>query len=119
MLSFPTPKQSTLFPVSTQMDFWEVAEPTQSADSEVSYLTDSPATPHGESGEAPSNGLSLHAAALLAWFRASKDWRSRAEALEAVSLTTPDWNQSIHDLLQAGLVERTGEKRGTRYRAKL
>lgn len=118
VLDFPTPAQPTLFPVAPQMEFWEVAEPTSSPASERSYLTDSPAATYGESHEAPSNGRSQHAVALLSWFRSSTDWRSRAEALDALKFSTPEWNQTIQELLDAGLVERTGEKRGTRYRAK-
>jgi len=80
------------------------------------------ADPHGggKDGEPVQfGGLSQHASALLTWFRTTTDWRSRAEALDPLNFSTPEWNQAIQELLATGLVERTGEKRGTRYRAKL
>jgi hypothetical protein len=95
---FATPPQQTLFPVKEQMGFWEAPQP--------------------KDGNVGSDSLSRFAADLLAWLRKGKDWRSRSEAVEALGLSTSEWNQAIQELLGEGLAERTGEKRGTRYRVK-
>ncbi|HEX4966385.1 MAG TPA: hypothetical protein VF173_36590 [Thermoanaerobaculia bacterium] len=120
ILSFPAPVQPPLFPVSRQVELWEVAEvaePGADKNADRMYLTDRPVL--AEDARPSANGLSIEAQALLTWFRQQTDWRSRADVLENTGFTSADWPQTIQELLEAGLVERTGEKRGTRYRAKL
>ncbi|MFL6197813.1 MAG: MarR family transcriptional regulator, partial [Thermoanaerobaculia bacterium] len=100
---FAPPPQQTLFPMKDQMGLWEAPQPSTATEKD---------------SETGSDGLSRSAADLLAWLRKESDWRSRSEALEALGLSTSEWNQAIQELLAAGLAERKGEKRGTRYRAK-
>lgn len=117
IVPFPLPAQPPLFPVSRQIGLWEVAESGTGPAAARRMIRDAP----GLSEEAPpgSNGLSIAAQALHSWLREQTDWRSRSDVLDNTGLTSADWTQAIRELLDAGLVERAGEKRGTRYRAKI
>ncbi len=53
---------------------------------------------------------------IVAWLSEHPGWHSRAGILAGVDLGPSDWNRVIKKLIEAGEVERTGEKRGTRYR---
>jgi hypothetical protein len=47
------------------------------------------------------------------------DGASKADVLAATGLTDADWNKAIGVLLDRGLVSKSGQKRGTRYHARL
>ena len=68
-----------------------------------------PSPQYGDQGSAE--------AAVLEWLRTRPDWHGRQEILEALALSPSQWNEAIKALVEAGTVERTGAKRGTRYRA--
>jgi very-short-patch-repair endonuclease len=63
---------------------------------------------------AAAGTVANHAAALLAHLGST--WLSRAELLAMVSLSVPQWNLAIHDLVESGRVEARGDKGGRRYR---
>jgi hypothetical protein len=117
VVPFPIPVQPPLFPVSRQVELWEVAEPGTDPTKERMYISDT--SDLSDETLSDSNGLSIAAQALLAWFRQQADWRSRSDVLKNTGFTPSGWPQAVQELLEAGLVERTGEKRGTRYRAKI
>jgi len=50
------------------------------------------------------------------WLSENPGWHARADVIAAVEIDVGDWNRAIEELLASGEVERTGEKRGTRYR---
>jgi len=52
---------------------------------------------------------------VLSWLEDHPGWHARADVLADVGLSDAEWNQAIGDLVASGEVERTGEKRGTRY----
>jgi DNA-binding transcriptional ArsR family regulator len=55
--------------------------------------------------------------AILDFLRAHEGWHAKSNILAAVGLTDSHWNSTIRDLVDRGLVERHGERRGARYRA--
>jgi len=55
--------------------------------------------------------------ALLEWLREHSGWHSPAEIKDALNLDRSIWNRVIRTLVLVGQVERSGEKRGTKYRA--
>jgi uncharacterized membrane protein len=66
---------------------------------------------------APDGGkLSADALAVLTALAALGGWRSKSEILEQSGLPAPRWSRVIGELVDAGRVERQGEKRWVRYR---
>ncbi|QTP56322.1 hypothetical protein HNO51_17510 [Billgrantia sulfidoxydans] len=55
--------------------------------------------------------------AILDFLRAHEGWHAKSNILTAVGLAEKHWNSTIRDLVDRGLVERHGERRGARYRA--
>ena len=55
--------------------------------------------------------------AVLGWLRGHSGWNSPAAVKDSLNLDRSTWNRVIHTLVAVGQVERTGEKRGTKYRA--
>ncbi|HSL83808.1 MAG TPA: type IIL restriction-modification enzyme MmeI, partial [Thermoanaerobaculia bacterium] len=55
---------------------------------------------------------------LLADLRTHPGWHSRADILTRTTLDPTHWLPAITALVNSGAVERTGQKRGTRYRLK-
>ncbi|MGV2931050.1 Eco57I restriction-modification methylase domain-containing protein [Vreelandella venusta] len=55
--------------------------------------------------------------AILDFLRAHEGWHAKSNILVAVGLTDSHWSSTIRDLIDRGLVERHGERRGARYRA--
>lgn len=54
---------------------------------------------------------------LLDYFKAHPEtWLGRGDILKFIKLSTTDWNIQINGLLSTGAVERTGIKKGCRYR---
>ncbi|WP_339331981.1 Eco57I restriction-modification methylase domain-containing protein [Aeromonas caviae] len=58
------------------------------------------------------------AVAILNFLSAHTHWHSKSDVLAATSIKDGQWNTSIAELISSGKVERQGERRGTRYRAK-
>ncbi len=56
--------------------------------------------------------------AVLDYLADHPGWHARSEVLAEVELMDAEWTQAIADLVEAGEVEKKGEKRGTRYRLK-
>ena len=50
------------------------------------------------------------------FLEAHAGWYSKSELLEATGVPTKAWTKAIRRLLDQGLVERKGERRGARYR---
>jgi hypothetical protein len=92
----PEPQQPTLFdldPEPEQEPQRKVAEPT------TPYHPASPPT------------------RLLTWLASNPGWHGKAEILEGSAVEREDWKKAIDGLLEAGKVDREGERRGARYRA--
>jgi hypothetical protein len=69
-------------------------------------------------GRPPKNGAltSTAARAIEAYLHAHPGWHGKAAILEATGVDAGAWNAAIKELLEAGKVERQGEKKGARYR---
>lgn len=52
------------------------------------------------------------------YLQAHPGWHGKAAILEATGVDAGAWNAAIKELLEGGKVERQGEKKGARYRAK-
>jgi hypothetical protein len=63
----------------------------------------------------PADRTDEHSA-LENWFRTHPGWHARSDVLEDLQLSTTEWNTTIRHLVDVGIVERKGRKRGTRYR---
>lgn len=61
-------------------------------------------------------GVEDHARTILAYLEAHPGWHAKSEIVATTGLTDGSWNVAIRVLLERGLVERRGEKRGARYR---
>ncbi len=57
-----------------------------------------------------------HASDVLKVLEESEGWCSKADIVATLGIDDHTWNTAISDLLDRGLVERQGERRGTRYR---
>jgi len=57
-------------------------------------------------------------AAVLQWLRTNPGWHSPAEMKHAVGLDRSAWTRTVRRLMETGRIERQGQKRGTKYRAK-
>ena len=55
--------------------------------------------------------------AVLDYLRTHSGWHAKSDVLASVDLPAAQWSATISDLVERGLVERKGQKRGTRYRA--
>ncbi len=55
--------------------------------------------------------------AVLEWLRSHPGWNTPAAVKNSLRLDRSTWNRVIRTLLDVGQIERTGEKRGTKYRA--
>ena len=53
--------------------------------------------------------------AILSALREAEGALSKAELLERISIDPSVWNRAVKDLIDAGKVGKTGERRGTRY----
>ncbi|SDB57828.1 Eco57I restriction-modification methylase domain-containing protein [Bauldia litoralis] len=65
----------------------------------------------------PAAAGSNHATEKIKTFlRTRRSWLSKSDILAYVDIPDGQWNATISDLLARGVVERQGERRGTRYR---
>lgn len=71
-------------------------------------------------GRPPKNGAitSTAARAIEAFLQAHPGWHGKAAILEATGVNAGAWNAAVKELLDAGKVERQGEKKGARYRGR-
>ena len=108
-----TPRASTRTPRARRTP--NAATPQQSLDfdatpaNEGQYLKVAEPNPDYRTGpiRAVADYLSTH-----------PGWHAKADVLAATGITDGKWNASITDLIASGKVERQGERRGARYRAK-
>lgn len=56
--------------------------------------------------------------AIVEYLKTHPGWRGKSDILAATRITDGQWNTAIAELLADGRVERQGERRGARYRAK-
>ena len=70
--------------------------------------------PSGARPSSPPAGLGSSEERLLA--AVDDTWRGRAELVERCAIASGDWLPTIKALLASGRVEKTGKKRGTKYR---
>jgi type I restriction enzyme S subunit len=56
-------------------------------------------------------------AAILGYLQTHGGWHAKSAVLEATGVDAGEWNAAIKGLMEAGKVERIGEKKGARYRA--
>ena len=57
--------------------------------------------------------------AIAEYLKSHPGWHAKSDILTATGITGGQWNTAINELLASGKVERQGERRGARYRAKL
>lgn len=77
------------------------------------------ATPQGDLFAAPPVAAGTgEDSAILDYLKTHADWHSKDAILTACGFPENRWNVAIKELLESGQVERMGEKRGARYRAK-
>ena len=55
--------------------------------------------------------------AVLGYLHAHPGWHTKSDVLTSVALPAAQWSATISDLVEQGVVERKGQKRGTRYQA--
>ncbi len=68
---------------------------------------------------APGSGADVpdpDARSILEFLRSAPGWHSKSDILRATGVKPRSWQTEIRHLLGEGLVERRGERRGTRYR---
>jgi len=53
---------------------------------------------------------------IISYLRTHPGWHAKRDILAATGLADGAWNAAIRELVERGLVERRGERRGTRYR---
>lgn len=70
----------------------------------------------GRPRKATAAGENDTAEAILGYLQAHAGWHGKAGILEATGVEASEWNAAIKELLEAGKVERQGEKKGARYR---
>lgn len=66
--------------------------------------------------DAPGNGQA--SAAILTFLRANKDWHGKSAILQGSGVDAKEWNAAIKELVDAGKIERQGEKKGAKYRVR-
>ncbi|MBS1943050.1 MAG: restriction endonuclease subunit S, partial [Bacteroidetes bacterium] len=64
---------------------------------------------------APATGQGRAAAAIHNWLQAHPGLHARSAILAGTGVAATAWNAAIKELLEAGQVERQGEKKGARY----
>ncbi|BCO30134.1 hypothetical protein TspCOW1_02370 [Thiohalobacter sp. COW1] len=67
-------------------------------------------------GEGESSRVDGAAATILTFLRNHSGWHAKKDVLEATGIVPGQWNSAITALLDRGLAERQGERRGARYR---
>ncbi len=60
----------------------------------------------------------MPAIAILGFLSANGGLHAKSEILSGTGINDGQWNSGIAELIASGRVERQGEKRGARYRAK-
>lgn len=65
--------------------------------------------------QAPATGQGSAEAAIHNWLQAHPGLHARSTILAGTGVEATAWNAAIKELLEAGQVERQGEKKGTRY----
>lgn len=80
-----------------------------SSENEAQYLTT--AESRGRYAADPGH-------AIVDFLKTHYGWHAKAAILANTGLTNAQWNSAITDLVTNGLVERAGERRGARYRAR-
>lgn len=68
--------------------------------------------------EPRANYQSGAARAITKYLSTNVGWHAKTDVLAATGITNGQWNTGIADLIAGGRVERQGDRRGTRYRAK-
>lgn len=68
--------------------------------------------PKGDAGTGNADAV------IQGYLQAHPGWHGKAAILEATGVDAGAWNAAIKELLEGGKVERQGEKKGARYRAK-
>jgi len=56
--------------------------------------------------------------AILNFLESQGEWRAKAEIIAATSIDNDQWKSSIDLLISKGVVDRQGERRGARYKAR-
>lgn len=65
---------------------------------------------------APSHGPA--STAILQFLRANNGWHGKSAIVEGTGVDAGEWNTAIKELVDAGKVERQGEKKGAKYKVK-
>lgn len=70
-----------------------------------------------ESGNDVATRGEVPTTAILKFLKSHDGWYAKADILAATGITDSHWTPTIRELINRGLVERQGERRGARYRA--
>jgi hypothetical protein len=86
-------------------------------DSLVQPVQPSAGEPSGRRGRV-GNRLEESVEVLARFLRANRGWHAKKDVIDAAVITPIEWNAAITKLLDSGVVERKGDRRGARYRAR-
>lgn len=83
-------------------------------------VVEEPPTPKRTAGppSTPVSGNGEASAVILQYLKARPGWHGKSAILEGSGADAKAWNAAIKELLEAGKVERQGEKKGARYRGR-
>lgn len=102
---------------------WEHAPATKSSGTEAA--TNSLGRPVqlsiGEAGSRPQsvgNRLQTSVETLARFLRANRGWHAKKDVIDAGVISPTEWSAAISELLDSGVVERKGDRRGARYHAR-
>ncbi len=107
-LRFPVPEPSPEYRP-------EVEDELMVAEEAVEYVPAGPASAEATASSVAS-AHDVGMASIVEYLSSRPGWHSRADVLTDVELTAAAWNRAVGELVASGEVEKTGVKRGTRYR---
>ncbi len=110
----PVPKVRALRYAEAEVELAVAAEPAGHTGALQAVVRRGPGRP-------PKSGAltSTAARAIEDFVKANPGWHGKAAILEATGVDAGAWNAAIKELLEAGKVERQGEKKGARYRIEM
>jgi len=95
-------------PSYTERDIPKAAEPELP---QMDIFTD-PSPPARKENQCGSESADQ----ILTWLEAHPGWHGKGEIVGATGVEANKWNRIMTELLERGVIERKGEKRGTKYR---
>jgi len=90
--------------------------PTRARASKVSGQAELSFDAPSQSRSGSTTSVSVAADRIASHLKVRRSWMSKSDILAYVDIPDGQWNAAINDLLENGIVERQGERRGARYR---